>query len=96
MSVLSILQNWYENIAQSSCSTGIQIETISECGWYVCIDLFDTLYEAKTFDAVSVQKGEKSWIKCTKENALFKGYGGVQNLEDILGIFYNWIVNENI
>ncbi|MCI1946396.1 Imm53 family immunity protein [Clostridium luticellarii] len=91
MLIIEVLQEWYKNISKSSISTGIQIETTDNCGWCVCIDLFDTAYETKNFDTVCVRKSDDNWFKCIKENGLFKGCGGIQNLEDILNVFYCWI-----
>ncbi|MEY8001421.1 Imm53 family immunity protein [Clostridium sp. Mt-5] len=94
MSIIEVLQEWYKNICESSICTGIQIETVNNCGWCVYIDLFDTAYETESFDTVYIQKSGSDWFKCIKENSLFKGYGGVQNLEDILNAFYCWIKTE--
>jgi hypothetical protein len=91
MSVISILQECYKNMSKSNISTGIQIATNENYGWQVSIDLFDTVYECKDFKDIYIKVSDKNWIKCEKENQIFKGYGGIENLEDILNIFYNWI-----
>ncbi|CAB1243962.1 Imm53 family immunity protein [Clostridium sp. MT-14] len=91
MPIIEVLQKWYKNISKSSICTGIQIETVNNCGWCVCIDLFDTVYETESFKTVYIRKGDDNWFKCIKKNGLFKGYGGIENLEDILNVFYCWI-----
>lgn len=91
MSIIGVLQNWYKSICKSCICTGIQIETVDNCEWHVSIDLFDTVYENEPFDSVYVKKDDNCWFKCSKENSIFKGYGGIQNLEDILNIFCSWV-----
>jgi hypothetical protein len=91
MSITGVLQNWYERICKSSIGTGIQIETVADYGWYVSIDLFDTVYENEPFDSVNIKKDDSCWFKCNKENSIFKGYGGIRNLEDILNVFCSWV-----
>lgn len=91
MSIIGVLQEFYKSINKGSICTGIQIETDNNGHWSVCIDLFDTVYENKNFENIFIKNSEDNWFKCIKENSLFKGYGGMENLEDILDIFYYWI-----
>lgn len=91
MSIISVLQDWYENICGGNICTGIKIETMNNGGWCVSIDLFNTAYEDENFDSVYIKKSDSCWFKCSKENDMFIGYGGVRNLEDILGVFYRWV-----
>ncbi|MEY8762086.1 MULTISPECIES: Imm53 family immunity protein [Clostridium] len=91
MPIIEVLQEWYKNISQNSMCMGIHIETVDNSGWCVCIDLFETAYENRSFQTVYMRKSRSNWFKCTKKNGLFKGSGGVQNLEDILKVFYCWI-----
>lgn len=91
MSIISVLQDWYESICGNGICTGIQIETVDNCGWHVSIDLFDTVYENMNFNSVDIKKNDRCWFKCSKENGMFTAYGGVQNLDDILNVFYSWV-----
>lgn len=92
MSIINFLQEWYKSNCKSENSIGIQIETDSNSGWRVCIDLFDTDYENRDFKPIYIHKDNKNWVRCIKENQIFKGYGGSLNLQEILEIFYNWII----
>jgi hypothetical protein len=91
MSHINILQEWYKTIGKNQNCLGIQIVTDTNSGWNVTIDLFDTNFETKEFIPVKICRDDSNWVHCTKENDIFKGYGGAQNLEDILHIFYKWI-----
>lgn len=91
MSIIGVLQDWYESICGGSICTGIQIETMDNSGWRVSIDLFDTVYENKNLNSVHIKKSDRNWFECSKENGIFKGCGGIQNLEDILDMFYSWV-----
>lgn len=96
MSIINVLQEWFKSNYDSQVCTGIQISTNDKLQWQVSIDLFDTSYETKKFKDVCEQKDSENWFKCVKENQIFKGYGGRQNLEDILNVFYKWIIVEKI
>lgn len=93
MHIIELLQKWYKNTCKSEHSLGIQITTITDSSWYVIIDLFDTAYEDLDFKAINIHRDDENWLKCIKENNMFKGYGGINNLTDILSIFYDWITN---
>lgn len=96
MSIIGVLQEFYKGINKGSIYTGIQIETDNNEQWSVCIDLFDTIYEEKSFKNIFIKNSEDNWFKCIKENSLFKGYGGIENLEDILDAFYYWIKTDKV
>lgn len=58
MSIIGVLQNWYEN---------------------------------KSFNSVYIMKSDSCWFECDKKNGIFIGCGGIQNLGDILNVFYSWV-----
>lgn len=70
---------------------GIRIATIDNPGWSVEIDLPDQDFE----DCLSLdEKRETSdvnWIDCRIEDGKFFGFGGPENLSEILSIFDTWI-----
>jgi len=58
----------------------------------VKINLTDTKWEYLTFCPVQTQRqNENDWIHCKVEDNTFKGYGGPDNLEEILKVFINWV-----
>jgi hypothetical protein len=91
MSIVGDLQEWYKCNCNSEMCIGIQISTAECFGWNVSIDLFDTAYEERPLDTVYLQINKNDWFECSKENHIFKGRGGMENLEDILTFFYDWI-----
>lgn len=93
MSVLNILQELNRKSCESNNYFGIEMGTNDNHEWYVFIDLFDTEYETKEFKSVEIRVNNNNWINCNKDNQVFKGFGGVQNLEDILHIFCKWADN---
>lgn len=93
MSALNLLQELNKKCCQSESFLGIEMGTNDNHQWYVYIDLFDTEYETKDFKSVDMHIDKDNWVNCIKENYVFKGFGGAQNLEDILHIFCNWANN---
>lgn len=93
MSELNLLQEINKKCCESESFFGIEMCTNDKHEWNVVIDLFDTEYENKDFKSVDIRMDKDNWINCIKENHVFKGFGGVQNLEDILHIFCSWANN---
>jgi hypothetical protein len=91
--VTTILQRIYKEGLNSVNFSGIHIGTNEDSSWFVSIDLFDTSFETKEFNTIIIHREKDDWVQCCKENSIFKGHGGVQNLEDILNIFYKWVTN---
>lgn len=96
MNALLQLQEWY----QSQCdglweqSRGISIETLDNPGWKLIIDLAETTLVEKPFSVI--HRGDSaldaSWIFCKTENQQFIGFGGVNDLTELLTIFLHWSV----
>ena len=93
---IDILQDLYKKNKKCGMGTGIQIVTADDGNWNVFIDLFNTEYEGKIFDPIDIHKSSNNWVRCFKENQIFKGFGGAENLEDILEIFNKWLSNREI
>jgi hypothetical protein len=90
--VLNDLQRWYANQCNGEWEHiwGIEIVTIDNPGWRVRIPLQDTVLERILFYRVKYERTEHNWIDCKVEEKTFKGYGGPENLQEILRIFHNW------
>ena len=86
------LEQWY----RSQCNDdwehqyGVKIDTIDNPGWQVEIDLVKTSLEGRAFAPVSNHPSEVSWLECAVEGQVFRAFGGVQNLGDILNVFLAW------
>lgn len=94
MSDLIFLQEFYKNYCNNDNFFGVEISTKGAEGWCISIDLFDTQYENKNFDEVFIEIDYNNWIKCFKDTHVFRANCGVDNLEETLRIFSNWITNK--
>ncbi len=64
---------------------------IDNPGWSVKIELHDTDLQDVKFAKVQVQReDENDWAIDTVEKGEFHGYGGPNNLNELLGIFLDW------
>lgn len=98
MSTISQLQAWY----QSQCNEvwehryGIKIDTCDNPGWWVKIDLCDTLLAAKPYESVSLNvdsdghQTAESWLDCKVTELVWEGAGDPTRLEEILRHFLDW------
>lgn len=94
MDSLIWLQKWYlkECNGDWEHNYGIRIETLDNPGWSVKINLIDTDLEDESFNKVAIERHENDWIFCkTNEESEFLGYGGPENLGEILDVFKAWV-----
>ena len=71
-------------------SYGVKIETLDNPGWALHIDLADTALLKKQFTPLKSDRADNDWIDCRVENAVFHGYGGLQNIDELIAIFLSW------
>lgn len=90
--VLHWLQKWYKSQCDGDWEHefGIKIDTLDNPGWVVVIDVKETDCENKLFIEIDQQTSENNWIQCNIKDGKFLGYGGPQNLIDIIKIFMDW------
>ena len=69
---------------------GFKIENVDNPGWMITFDLADTKLSLCAFDEVNEQRSELDWVICKKKDAQFVGYGGPQNLQELLSRFRAW------
>lgn len=95
MDLLAWLQSWYNQQCNGDWehTQGVKIDTLDNPGWCVDIDLEDTEYEYKEFTLVEDLRTEDDWVVCRVKDGKFDGAGGPLNLEEILGIFHDWILS---
>ncbi|WP_245233386.1 GNAT family N-acetyltransferase [Paenibacillus maysiensis] len=53
------------------------------------LDLEGTILAEKDFEPISMERSESNWIHYKMAGTTFKGYGGVQNLNELLIVFKN-------
>jgi hypothetical protein len=69
---------------------GIQIGTSSNPGWFIKIDIEETDLHDKKFQKIFIERSEKDWVYCNKQNGFFEGDCGPFNLPEVLKIFREW------
>ncbi len=95
MNNLQHIQSWYASQCDGDWEhgAGIQIITLDNPGWSIKINLIGTSLENKTFIPVERENSEdgQDWVSCKVENSQFAGACGAQNLDEVLGIFLEWV-----
>jgi hypothetical protein len=69
---------------------GVEIGTLDNPGWRLKIDLEGTHLKGKALTTVEIDRSDKDWIHCRINEAVFEGFGGARNLEEMLQIFLEW------
>ncbi len=91
---LEDLQQWYH----AQCDGyrehyfGIEIGTTDNPGWFLKVDLTDTILEDRPFGGVEYGCADADdvsldWISCKVDGAQFLGYGGPRKLPDLIQVF---------
>ena len=73
---------------------GIEMNTLDNPGWSIKIELLETELSEKKFSIIEVNRSDEDWFYCVVENSVFKGYGGVFNLPEIIKTFRQWAESE--
>lgn len=95
MNVIKKIEEWFEKQCNGDWehSYGFKIQNLDNPGWLVDIDIVDTELEDKEFTQIKIARSDDDWIHCKVEEKVFKGRGGICNLEEILSIFVNWSIS---
>ncbi|MCK2003888.1 immunity 53 family protein [[Brevibacterium] frigoritolerans] len=93
MNTLKWLESWFMQNCDGEWehSNGIKVLTLDNPGWSIEIDLEGTDFEEKFFKDFRVENSDEDWIYCKVRDNKFLGYGGVNNLKDILDVFKKWV-----
>lgn len=91
-SIMSRLQRWYRSCCNGEWEQefGINIESMDNPGWSVTVDLEGTPLEEARFARISEARSELDWIECRVQAGQFQGFGGPENLEELLTRFLDW------
>ena len=92
MDLLARLQAWYRSNCDGDWehTYGIQIENLDNPGWHLSVDIEEIDADEMTFVPVEVHHSAEDWYQCFLRDGKFKGYGGAQNLTDLLRTFLEW------
>ncbi|KKJ76246.1 rhodanese-related sulfurtransferase [Kiloniella litopenaei] len=90
--VLLWIQDWYVRQCDDEWehSYGVRIDTLDNPGWRVSIDLTSTALGNQSMIAVQTERTDNDWIHCLVIDKQFRGYGGPNNLSEILIVFQNF------
>ncbi|WHY01339.1 immunity 53 family protein [Neobacillus sp. DY30] len=99
MDSLIWLQKWFAKQCDGDWehSYGISIETLDNPGWRVKISLQNIDVEQKDIVILNSERNESDWIHCKiaydkeLDGIYFWGYGGIENLGEILDSFRRWV-----
>ncbi|MDZ5472348.1 immunity 53 family protein [Bacillus sp. 31A1R] len=99
METLKWLQQWYFEQCNGDWEHGfgVRIETIDNPGWSIMISVEDTDVRNKPFESIDIERTETDWLYCKTDfgqeldSFHFVGYGGPENLEEILNVFKVWV-----
>jgi len=69
---------------------GITVESLDNPGWMVRISLAGTFLEDQDFAAIEAESSEEDWYVCRVEGRFFEAAGGVNNLANMIDVFYGW------
>ncbi|WNB76608.1 immunity 53 family protein [Methylomonas koyamae] len=93
LELIKRLQDWYISMCNDDWehNYGIFISNIDNPGWSLKVDLKDTYLYRIPFKELKIQREtENDWVICKVEEGNFQGYGGPNNLEELIGIFLDW------
>jgi len=94
--LLTWLQQWYQRQCDGEWehTFGVRIDTLDNPGWRVTIDLTGTELQGRPYGDYHHVAGPDSWVHCEVVDEEFRGYGGPNNLPEILQCFRNWAESE--
>jgi len=87
------LQDFYRRLCDSDWehAYGFDISTLDNPGWKVAFNLTDTKLSRCDFNNIELNRTDDNWIFCEVKEDIFLGRGGTHNLDELLGIFRNWV-----
>ena len=88
------LEDWYISNCDGDWEhqNGVNIETLDNPGWAIEIDLAGTALERTGFNPVERHNDDQNdWILCRRNGMNFEGFGGPQNLDELLTVFFDWV-----
>jgi len=91
---LAWLQDWYAGNCDGEWEHewGITLTTTDNPGWYLSVDLQETLLEARKFNRVDHNsQSDPSWWICQVGEGHFLAACGPKDLAAVIGIFRDWV-----
>jgi hypothetical protein len=94
--LLAKLQHWYKDMCNDDWehTYGVFISNIDNPGWSLKVELKDTYLFEVGFKKLHIQReDENDWITCNVKDGDFQGYGGTENLAELINVFLIWAEN---
>lgn len=90
---LRCIEEWYQKQCNGvwEHSYGVRIETLDNPGWMVEIDLKETSLWRNDLTEVNVERSASDWFRCRVGAGKFYGFGGANNLVDLIQTFLKWV-----
>ena len=90
---LEWLDDWYQSQCDGSWehSRGMRLESLDAPGWRLTIDLAGTTAANATPQSLNLDTPCGEWIDCTISGERFQGSGDPRKLEQIIGVFRQWV-----
>ncbi|GLS05287.1 hypothetical protein GCM10007860_24370 [Chitiniphilus shinanonensis] len=87
--LLTWMEAWFSTCCNGKWEhgSGIKIETLDNPGWSVSIELAGTPYERVSMPDFVVERDDTDWVSCSIKDGVFRGFGGMENLKEILNLF---------
>ena len=88
----SRLETWFASMCNGDWehTYGITLGTVDNPGWLFTVEITDTPLLGRPFTTISERASDSDWLHCAVTDAIFRGSGGIGNLERILTIFLDW------
>ncbi len=90
---LTWLQKFYARCCDGDWehSYGFTIVTLDNPGWSVKVALTGTYLQGSAFELIKIERSPDDWIYCSVRDDVFTGFGGSENLAEILTVFKDWV-----
>ena len=90
---LEWLEDWYQTQCDGDWehSRGMHLEPLTDPGWSLVINLAGTTAANARPQRLHLDTTGGEWINCSISADQFQGSGDPQKLEQIIGIFRQWV-----
>lgn len=94
---LGRLQSWYAARCDGEWEhqRGVVIGTLDNPGWNVEVSLVGTPLEGRPFADRIEERSEEDWVHFRVKDGVFRGYGGAENLVEMVEFFLAWAEEEH-
>jgi hypothetical protein len=93
MDNLEWLEDWYQRQCNGDWEHrhGMQLQTLENPGWHLTINLSGTSAANALPQRLSLDTPCGDWIVCSIGDERFDGLGDPRKLEQIIGVFRQWV-----